>query len=92
MTYSLKKRPMRSQFATARRSAEIRTDCAAIVCALIGLGRSLNIVTTAEGVETAEQFTLLRAVGCNMAQGYLFSKPVPKHELAFVNKILRRTA
>jgi EAL domain-containing protein (putative c-di-GMP-specific phosphodiesterase class I) len=69
-----------------------RADCAAIVCALIGLGRSLNIVTTAEGVETAEQLTLLRAVGCNMAQGYLFSRPVPKSELAFFGRTSRRIA
>ena len=69
-----------------------RADCAAIVCALIGLGRSLNILTTAEGVETVEQLTLLRAVGCNLAQGYLFSRPAPKGELDFINRMSRRTA
>ena len=47
-----------------------RSDCAAIVSAVSGLARSLNISTTAEGVETAEQFTLLRAAGCTLAQGY----------------------
>jgi diguanylate cyclase (GGDEF)-like protein/PAS domain S-box-containing protein len=60
-----------------------RTDCAAIVCAVTGLGRSLNIATTAEGVETQEQFTLLRAVGCTHIQGYLFGRPVPVAELPF---------
>ncbi|MGE0063096.1 MAG: putative bifunctional diguanylate cyclase/phosphodiesterase [Xanthobacteraceae bacterium] len=60
-----------------------RTDCAAIVCAVTGLGRSLNITTTAEGVETQEQFTLLRAVGCTQIQGYLFGRPVPAAELPF---------
>jgi diguanylate cyclase (GGDEF)-like protein/PAS domain S-box-containing protein len=60
-----------------------RTDCAAIVCAVTGLGRSLNIATTAEGVETQEQFTLLRAVGCTQIQGYLFGRPVPAAELPF---------
>jgi diguanylate cyclase (GGDEF)-like protein/PAS domain S-box-containing protein len=60
-----------------------RTDCAAIVCAVTGLGRSLNIATTAEGVETQEQFTLLRAVGCTHIQGYLFGRPVPAAELPF---------
>jgi diguanylate cyclase (GGDEF)-like protein len=54
-----------------------RSDCAAIVCAITGLARSLNIVTTAEGVETEEQFALVRAAGCNHVQGYLFGKPVP---------------
>ncbi|MGE4167445.1 MAG: putative bifunctional diguanylate cyclase/phosphodiesterase, partial [Xanthobacteraceae bacterium] len=58
-----------------------RTDCAAIVCAVTGLGRSLNIATTAEGVETQEQFTLLRAVGCTQIQGYLFGRPMPAAEL-----------
>jgi diguanylate cyclase (GGDEF)-like protein len=52
-----------------------RSDCAAIVCAITGLARSLAIVTTAEGVETEEQFSLVRAAGCNQVQGYLFAKP-----------------
>jgi len=58
-----------------------RPDCAAIVCAVTGLGRSLQIETTGEGVETLEQFELLRAAGCTQAQGYLFSRPIPAHEL-----------
>ena len=60
-----------------------RADCAAIVTAIDELGRSLQIDTTAEGVETAEQFTLLQAAGCTQAQGYLFSKPKPVAELNF---------
>ena len=58
-------------------------DCAAIVCAIAGLGRNLGVSTTAEGVETMEQFELLRSAGCQLAQGYLFSRPVPASELAF---------
>jgi diguanylate cyclase (GGDEF)-like protein len=54
-----------------------RDDSMAIVRAVTGLGRSLGIVTTAEGVETAEQFELLRQEGCTQVQGYLFSKPRP---------------
>ena len=49
----------------------------AIVRAVTGLGRSLGIVTTAEGVETDEQLDLLRREGCTQAQGYLFSPPRP---------------
>jgi diguanylate cyclase (GGDEF)-like protein/PAS domain S-box-containing protein len=60
-----------------------RADCGAIVCAITGLGQSLGIVTTAEGVETREQFELLRAAGCRQAQGYLFSRPCPAAELDF---------
>ena len=60
-----------------------RADCAAIVGAVISLGRSLDIDTVAEGVETAEQIALLRAAGCREAQGYFFSRPVPFAELVF---------
>ena len=42
-----------------------------------GTGQSLGIVTTAEGVETDEQFDLLRREGCTQAQGFLFSRPRP---------------
>jgi diguanylate cyclase (GGDEF)-like protein len=58
-----------------------RDDSMAIVRAVTGLGKSLGIVTTAEGVETDEQFDLLRREGCTQAQGYLFSKPRPAAEV-----------
>jgi diguanylate cyclase (GGDEF)-like protein len=51
-------------------------DSMAIVRAVAGLGKSLGIATTAEGVETNEQLTLLRSEGCSEVQGYLFSPPV----------------
>jgi EAL domain-containing protein (putative c-di-GMP-specific phosphodiesterase class I) len=60
-----------------------RADCAAIVCAITSLGRSLNIQTTAEGVETREQFDLLCAAGCTQAQGYLFGRPRAAADLNF---------
>ena len=60
-----------------------RADCAAIVCAVVGLGHGLNIVTTAEGVETEEQFRLLCAAGVNQMQGFLLSRPRPNAELDF---------
>jgi EAL domain-containing protein (putative c-di-GMP-specific phosphodiesterase class I) len=58
-----------------------REDSMAIVRAVAGLGRSLGIVTTAEGVETDAQFDLLRQEGCTQAQGYLFSPPRPAAEV-----------
>jgi diguanylate cyclase (GGDEF)-like protein len=58
-----------------------RDDSMAIVRAVAGLGRSLGMVTTAEGVENAEQLELLRREGCTQAQGYLFSKPRPASEV-----------
>jgi diguanylate cyclase (GGDEF)-like protein len=60
-----------------------RADCGAIVCAITGLGQTLDVITTAEGVETPEQLELLRAAGCRQAQGYLFSRPCPADEIDF---------
>ena len=45
------------------------------------VGTSLGIVTTAEGVETIEQFEQLKLEGCNEVQGYLFSPPRPASEV-----------
>jgi len=59
-----------------------RLDCAAIVGVIAELGRSLDIDTTAEGVETFEQFIFLRTCGCKLAQGYFFSRPVPARDLS----------
>ncbi|WP_024510456.1 EAL domain-containing protein [Bradyrhizobium sp. ARR65] len=58
-----------------------REDSMAIVRAVTGLGRSLGIVTTAEGVETMGQLEVLRREGCTQAQGYLFSRPCPAQEM-----------
>jgi diguanylate cyclase (GGDEF)-like protein/PAS domain S-box-containing protein len=58
-----------------------RSDCVAIVRAISGLGRSLNITTTAEGVETIDQLDWLRAEGCNEVQGFLFSAAKPAAEI-----------
>jgi EAL domain-containing protein (putative c-di-GMP-specific phosphodiesterase class I) len=56
-------------------------DAGAIVKAVTGLGQSLGMTTTAEGVETSEQLELLRAEGCTEAQGYLISRPVRCEDL-----------
>jgi EAL domain-containing protein (putative c-di-GMP-specific phosphodiesterase class I) len=58
-----------------------RADCVAIVSAIIALGNTLGIKVTAEGVETEEHFSILQALGCAEAQGYLFSRPVPWAEM-----------
>jgi diguanylate cyclase (GGDEF)-like protein len=53
----------------------------AIVRAIAGLGVSFGMTTTAEGVETEEQMRCLNLEGCIEVQGYLYSKPVPAHEI-----------
>jgi predicted signal transduction protein with EAL and GGDEF domain len=57
-------------------SIEKAADAAAIVHAVVSLGRGLGMKVTAEGVETAEQHLFLRAAGVHYMQGYRFSKPV----------------
>ena len=63
------------------RGLGINHDSEAIVKALIGLSRSLGLIVKAEGVETLEQARVLRAFGCERAQGFLFSRPRPLDEL-----------
>ena len=56
----------------------------AIVRAVLRLGLSLDMRTTAEGVETTEQLAWLRKEGCSEAQGFLFSNAVPQREIPAV--------
>jgi diguanylate cyclase (GGDEF)-like protein/PAS domain S-box-containing protein len=51
-------------------------DNEAIIAAVIGLGRSLNLQVTAEGVETTGQAQRLQGMGCQYVQGYYYSRPV----------------
>jgi diguanylate cyclase (GGDEF)-like protein/PAS domain S-box-containing protein len=66
-----------------------KEDSVAIVRAVVGLGSSLGITTTAEGVETKEQLVSLTSEGCNEAQGFFFSHPQPA---ADVQRLLREQA
>ncbi|MCO6418774.1 EAL domain-containing protein [Siccirubricoccus sp. KC 17139] len=56
-------------------------ESAAIVGAVIGLGKSLGMVTTVEGVETAGQLAHVRARGCDQVQGYLIGRPMPAEQV-----------
>ncbi|MFA7305512.1 MAG: EAL domain-containing protein [Hyphomicrobium sp.] len=62
-----------------------RKDCEAIIQAVAGLGKQMQISTVAEGIETLDQAQTVTAAGCNELQGFYFSKPVPA---ADVSKVL----
>lgn len=48
-----------------------------IISNVINMAKQLKITVISEGVETLEQFNFLNEIGCDMAQGYLFAKPMP---------------
>ncbi|WP_159339179.1 MULTISPECIES: putative bifunctional diguanylate cyclase/phosphodiesterase [Leclercia] len=52
-------------------------DALTIIKLITGMAKSLNMKAVAEGVETQEQLESLQALGCDLAQGYLFGKPQP---------------
>jgi EAL domain-containing protein (putative c-di-GMP-specific phosphodiesterase class I) len=52
-----------------------------VVATIVSLAASLGLLAVAEGVETPEQLEQLRHLGCPLAQGYLFGRPVPASEL-----------
>jgi len=57
-------------------------DSIGIIRAIAGLGQSMGVTTTAEGVETQEQLDQMRNEGCTEVQGYFYSRPVPVSEIA----------
>jgi diguanylate cyclase (GGDEF)-like protein len=64
------------------RSIEKAADAAAIVHAIVSLGRGLGMKVTAEGVETADQQLFLRAAGVHSMQGFRFGRPVSITEIS----------
>jgi diguanylate cyclase (GGDEF)-like protein len=65
-----------------------RRDCKAVVASTLALAQGLGTVTTAEGVETEEQFEYMRGAGVDLVQGYLFGRPVPVAKLDLQNIFL----
>ncbi|MCC2110544.1 MAG: EAL domain-containing protein [Hyphomicrobiales bacterium] len=57
---------------------EQEPESTAVVNSIIGLGRSLEVTITADGVETPQQASFLKKHGCNRVQGYLFGQPSPE--------------
>ncbi len=64
----------------------------AIVRAVLTLGRELGLEVVAEGVETPAQRRALLDLGCTVAQGYLFSRPVAAEQLDAANRQARAVA
>ncbi|QIN84352.1 EAL domain-containing protein [Rubrobacter tropicus] len=61
---------------------EKNTEDRAIVSAVATLARDMELEVVAEGVETEEQLHILRELGCSLAQGYYFAKPLPATEVS----------
>ena len=59
-----------------------------ILEAIVALARRLGLEVVAEGVETEEQLTVLRRLGCDRAQGYLFSPALPEDVIGSVSRTL----
>ena len=49
---------------------------------IIQMAKKLDIETVAEGVETPEQLAFLKDAGCDMIQGFIFSRPLPEPDFA----------
>lgn len=62
------------------------TEDAAIVSAIVALGRTLKLQVVAEGVETAAQRTFLANLGCDALQGYLLGRPMPASQFPGVEQ------
>jgi EAL domain-containing protein (putative c-di-GMP-specific phosphodiesterase class I) len=58
-----------------------------LVKSIVAMSKSLNLVVVAEGIETKEQVEILKTLGCDLGQGYLFSKPL---EVKDVEKLFKR--
>jgi diguanylate cyclase (GGDEF)-like protein len=64
------------------REIDSETGNAPNIGAVISMGRSLNLLVIAEGIETAEQLATLQSYGCDRGQGFYFSRPVPAPEFS----------
>ena len=70
----------------AQAEAEVRS----IISAIVMMAHALNLDVVAEGVEDAEQLAYLESVGCDVIQGFYFSRPLPEAEArAFIAKASR---
>ena len=54
-----------------------QSDCTAIIEAVAGLARKLDMRSVAEGIETSQQLAIVRGIGCDSVQGFYFNRPLP---------------
>jgi diguanylate cyclase (GGDEF)-like protein/PAS domain S-box-containing protein len=66
------------------------SDRATLARGVLELVRTLQVATVAEGVETAEQLSALRTARCQLAQGFMFSRPVPAQEITGILTVAER--
>ena len=72
------------------REMESNSQDRAIVKTIIAMAHTLNMEVMAEGVERVEQLDELKSFGCDLAQGFLFSKAVPAEEFTRLLAVNRR--
>jgi EAL domain-containing protein (putative c-di-GMP-specific phosphodiesterase class I) len=60
---------------------DVDSEMAALAGSVISIGKALNLMSVAEGVETVGQADWLTSAGCDAAQGYLFARPMPPDQL-----------
>lgn len=65
-----------------------KSDCSAIIEAVAGLARKLNMRSVVEGIETSQQLAVINDIGCDELQGFYFNQPLPSSELA---RLLQRS-
>jgi len=63
----------------------------AIVDAVLSIARTFNFETLAEGIETEEQASHLRSVGCELGQGFLYARPMPAGDFAALLALQKKT-
>ena len=74
-------------------AAKNKAESLAIIRAVVALADSLNIATTAEGVETEAELAMIQQLGCKKIQGYYFGRPMLfADSLALFNRPQRRVA
>ncbi len=62
------------------------TQSSILIGTILGMSKALDLQVVAEGIETEDQLNALVSMGCHMAQGYYFSKPVPASEIPALTK------